>query len=69
MKTVLIPTKLDTVASDLLTQHGDYKVVQDEGTTLPELAAAHYTEALHRDPANRKAAEGIKKTTLVPVAG
>jgi D-3-phosphoglycerate dehydrogenase len=41
MKTVLIPTKLDTVASDLLTQHGDYKVVQDEGTALPELAAAH----------------------------
>jgi Tfp pilus assembly protein PilF len=40
-----------------------------ESANQPELAAAHYTEALRRDPANGKAAEGIKKTTLVPVVG
>ncbi len=40
-----------------------------ESANKPELAAAHYAEALRRDPANSQAAEGIKKTTLVPVAG
>ncbi|MGI5869866.1 MAG: NAD(P)-dependent oxidoreductase [Kiritimatiellia bacterium] len=41
MKKVLIPTKLDAVASEILKQNGSYDVVQDAKTPLPELAAAH----------------------------
>jgi len=41
MKTVLIPTKLDTVAAGLLRQHGHYEVVQDDSVSLPDLVAAH----------------------------
>ena len=41
MKKVLIPTKLDAVASELLKKNGGYVVVQDAKTALPELAAAH----------------------------
>jgi len=41
MKKVLIPTKLDTVAADILTAHGGYTVVQDGKTPLADLAAAH----------------------------
>lgn len=41
MKKVLIPTKLDAVASEILKRHGGYAVVQDAKTPLPELAAAH----------------------------
>jgi len=41
MKKVLIPTKLDTVAADILTAHGGYTVVQDAKTPLEDLAKAH----------------------------
>ena len=41
MKKVLIPTKLDPVAREVLEAHGGYEVVQDESTGLGELAAAH----------------------------
>ena len=41
MKKVLIPTKLDTVAADILTAHGGYTVVQDGKTPLEDLAKAH----------------------------
>jgi D-3-phosphoglycerate dehydrogenase len=41
MKKVLIPTKLDTIAADILTAHGGYEVVQDATTPLGELVAAH----------------------------
>lgn len=41
MKKVLIPTKLDTVAAELLKANGSYEVVQDSSTPLPELIAAH----------------------------
>ncbi len=41
MKKVLIPTKLDTVAADILTANGNYTVVQDDTTPLPELASAN----------------------------
>lgn len=40
-KKVLIPTKLDGVARELLLQHGGYEVVQDDARPLPELAAEH----------------------------
>ncbi|MCL2105270.1 MAG: 3-phosphoglycerate dehydrogenase, partial [Kiritimatiellaeota bacterium] len=41
MKKVLIPTKLDSVAADILTAHGGYTVVQDGATPLEDLAKAH----------------------------
>ncbi|MDD5706057.1 MAG: NAD(P)-dependent oxidoreductase [Kiritimatiellae bacterium] len=41
MKKVLIPTKLDAVAAKTLKANGNYTVVQDAQTPLPELAAAH----------------------------
>ncbi len=41
MKKVLIPTKLDSVAREILEENGNYTVIQDESTELKELAAAH----------------------------
>ncbi len=41
MKKVLIPTKLDCITSDLLEEHGDYTVIQDDTTPLPEFLQAH----------------------------
>lgn len=41
MKTVLIPTKLNTVARTILEENGDYDVIQDETTPLAELVAKH----------------------------
>jgi D-3-phosphoglycerate dehydrogenase len=41
MKKVLIPTKLDSIAAEILRTHGGYAVVQDAKTPLPDLAAAH----------------------------
>ncbi|MDH3345901.1 MAG: NAD(P)-binding domain-containing protein [Kiritimatiellaceae bacterium] len=39
MKKVLIPTKLDSVAKELLEAHGGYTVVQDDATDFAALAA------------------------------
>ncbi len=41
MKKVLIPTKLNTIARDMLTSHGSYEVVQDEAADFSSLAAQH----------------------------
>lgn len=41
MKKVLIPTKLDAVAKEMLIAHGGYNVEQCPGVDLLELAAAH----------------------------
>ncbi len=41
MKKVLIPTKLDGAARELLEAHGGYNVVQDESAELGALVAAH----------------------------
>jgi D-3-phosphoglycerate dehydrogenase len=37
MKKVLIPTKLDGIARELLVEHGGYEVVQDDSTPFEEL--------------------------------
>ncbi|MFA6174066.1 MAG: hypothetical protein WC701_10345, partial [Kiritimatiellales bacterium] len=39
MKKVLIPTKLDSIAKELLEANGNYTVVQDAQTELSALAA------------------------------
>jgi D-3-phosphoglycerate dehydrogenase / 2-oxoglutarate reductase len=41
MKKVLIPTKLDKVAREILEADGHYQVVQDDKTELPALAGKH----------------------------
>jgi D-3-phosphoglycerate dehydrogenase len=41
MRKVLIPTKLERVAKDVLTAHGGYAVIQDDKTPLPQQAAQH----------------------------
>ncbi len=41
MKKVLIPTKLDSVAKEILEEHGNYAVVQDDSADLKDLASAH----------------------------
>lgn len=41
MKKILIPTKLDAVARELLEAHGGYQVIQDAQTDLDELVSAH----------------------------
>lgn len=41
MKKVLIPTKLNPMAGQMLTDHGDYQVVQDEESGLISLAEAN----------------------------
>ncbi|MEI8353855.1 MAG: phosphoglycerate dehydrogenase [Lentisphaerota bacterium] len=41
MKKVLIPTKLDSVATDVLKNNGGYVVVQDAKTPIEDLAKAH----------------------------
>lgn len=41
MKKVLIPTKLESIARDILERHGGYAVVQDHQTALAELIAQH----------------------------
>jgi D-3-phosphoglycerate dehydrogenase len=41
MKKVLIPTKLDAIARELLTKHGNYEVVQDFSTDFMTLASQH----------------------------
>jgi D-3-phosphoglycerate dehydrogenase / 2-oxoglutarate reductase len=40
-RTVLIPTKLDAVAARLLTEHGQYAVVQNDAKDLVGLASKH----------------------------
>ena len=41
MKKVLIPTKLDGIASKILTENGNYTVVQDSQSTIEEVVAAN----------------------------
>ncbi len=41
MKKVLIPTKLDSVAADILKAHGGYEVIQDAKTPIEEQVKAH----------------------------
>jgi len=41
MKKVLIPTKLDSIAKELLEANGNYTVVQDAKTEITALAAQH----------------------------
>ncbi|MDO9540828.1 MAG: NAD(P)-dependent oxidoreductase [Kiritimatiellia bacterium] len=41
MKKVLIPTKLESIARQILEKHGGYQVIQDDKTDINELAKQH----------------------------
>jgi len=41
MKKVLIPTKLDSIAADILNAHGGYLIIQDAKTPLEEQVKSH----------------------------
>jgi len=41
MRKILIPTKLNSVSKNILTEHGGYNVVQDDSAELETLIAAH----------------------------
>lgn len=41
MKKILIPTKLDKIAAEVLAANGNYEVVQDDSSTLEQLAKKH----------------------------
>lgn len=59
MKKVLIPTKLDAIASQILTDNGNYEVVQDETKDLSTLAAEHPDTAALIVRSNKVTAEII----------
>jgi D-3-phosphoglycerate dehydrogenase len=72
MKKILIPTKLDAVAAELLRAHGGYEVVQDAKTPLAQLAAAHSdTHALivRSEEVTAAVLEALPKLRVVVRAG
>lgn len=72
MKKVLIPTKLDTAARELLEAHGGYVVVQDDATPLGELAAAHadaYALIVRSEPVTAELMDALPSLKVVIRAG
>ena len=72
MKKVLIPTKLDTVAADLLRSHGGYEVVQDDKTPFAELIAAHsdtYALIVRSEPVGEETFAALPALKVVIRAG
>ena len=71
MKNVLIPTKLNPVAKDILESKG-YSVIQDSDTSLSELIAQHPdTEALivRSDKVTEQVIDALPKLAVVIRAG
>ena len=72
MKKVLIPTKLDTVAADILRAHGGYDVVQDDKTPFAELVAANpdtYAIIVRSEPVGAETFEVLPSLKVVIRAG
>ena len=72
MKKVLIPTKLDPVARDLLTQHGGYEALQEPGADLLKLAADHsdaYALIVRSEKVTEDVLEAFPNLKLVIRAG
>ena len=57
MKKVLIPTKLDSIATEILRAHGGYVVVQDAKTPLPG-SHRHLSNIMGMFPFNLITCEG-----------
>ncbi|MGA0332321.1 MAG: 3-phosphoglycerate dehydrogenase family protein [Kiritimatiellia bacterium] len=72
MKKVLIPTKLDTVAKEMLIAHGGYAVEQCPGVELLELAAEHpdtYALIVRSEKVTEAVMEALPKLKVVIRAG
>ncbi|MDD4102266.1 MAG: 3-phosphoglycerate dehydrogenase, partial [Kiritimatiellae bacterium] len=72
MKKVLIPTKLDAVAADLLKAHGGYEVVQDASTPLSEQVKAHadaYALIVRSEKAPAEVLDALPQLKVVIRAG
>jgi len=68
---VLIPTKLDAVAKDILTANGNYEVVQEEADILA-LAARHpdtYALIVRSEKVNTAVIEALQQLKVVIRAG
>lgn len=72
MKKVLIPTKLDAIAGELLKAHGGYAVVQDAKTPLSDLAGAHpdtYALIVRSEPVTSAVIDALPSLRVVVRAG
>jgi D-3-phosphoglycerate dehydrogenase len=72
MKKVLIPTKLDAVAAELLTAHRGYEVIQDPQTPLAALAAAHadaYALIVRSEPVTAALIDALPQLRVIVRAG
>lgn len=72
MKKVLIPTKLNTVAKELLEADGKYEVIQDENADLMDLAAAHsdaYALIVRSDKVTQEVIDALPSLKVVVRAG
>jgi len=72
MKKVLIPTKLDSIAKELLEANGNYTVVQDAQTELSALAAQHpdtYALIVRSEKVDQKLIDTLSALKVVIRAG
>ncbi len=72
MKKVLIPTKLDSIAKELLEANGNYTVVQDAQTELNALAAQHadtYALIVRSEKVDQKLIDALPELKVVIRAG
>ena len=72
MKKVLIPTKLDSIAKELLEANGNYSVVQDAQTEINALAAQHpdtYALIVRSEKVDQKLIDALPELKVVIRAG
>ncbi|AKJ64225.1 NAD(P)-dependent oxidoreductase [Kiritimatiella glycovorans] len=72
MKKVLIPTKLNAVARELLKDSGGYNVVHDDSTELKELAAQHpdtYALIVRSDKVTPEIIDALPELKVIVRAG
>jgi D-3-phosphoglycerate dehydrogenase len=72
MKKIVIPTKLDPAAAEILQAHGGYDVVQDELTPLAELAALHgdaYALIVRSEPVTAALMDSLPRLKVIIRAG
>jgi D-3-phosphoglycerate dehydrogenase len=72
MKKVLIPTKLNKVARELLEANGNYTVVQDENTDILDLAKQHadaYAVFVRSDKVTQEVIDALPSLKVVVRAG
>jgi D-3-phosphoglycerate dehydrogenase len=72
MKKVLIPTKLDAIAGELLKAHGGYEVIQDAKTPMESLLAAHpdaYALIVRSEPVTAAMIDALPQLRVIVRAG